>query len=52
MKLSPHFSLEEFSKSGPIPDNLVAIFRGLCVDLLEPIRERFDFPLVITSGYR
>ncbi len=52
VKLSEHFSLSEFEHGDPIPDELIPIFRGMCVDLLEPIRERFEFPLVIHSGYR
>lgn len=60
MKLSPHFTLEEMIKSQagdragidnmPPPACREAL-RALCVNVLEPIRERFG-PVVVTSGYR
>lgn len=60
MNLSPHFTLEEMIKSQagdragidnlPPPACREAL-RALCVNVLEPIRERFG-PVVITSGYR
>ena len=60
MKLSPHFTLEEMIKSQagdragidnmPSPACREAL-RALCVNVLEPIRERFG-PVVVTSGYR
>jgi len=59
--LSPHFCLDEFTKSAtarkyaianiPTPedkDNL----RSLCVNALEPLREEIDLPVCITSGFR
>ena len=61
MKLTKHFALEEFTRSATadklhicnLPsfneiDNLVQ----LCEEVLEPLREQFQTPLVITSGYR
>ena len=60
MNLSPHFTLEEMIKSQsgdragidnlPPPACREAL-RALCVNVLEPIRERFG-PVIITSGYR
>ena len=60
MNLSPHFTLEEMIKSQagdragidnlPPPACREAL-RALCVNVLEPIRERFG-PVVINSGYR
>lgn len=60
MNLSPHFTLEEMIKSQagdragidnmPPPACREAL-RALCVNVLEPIRERFG-PVVVTSGYR
>lgn len=60
IRLSPHFSLDEFLRSDTaarlgqqilasewVQDNLQA----LCRNILEPIREVFG-PLVVTSGYR
>jgi hypothetical protein len=60
MRLSPHFTLEEMTKSQAGDragiDNLPSAahreaLRALCTHVLEPIRERFG-PVVITSGYR
>ena len=56
-KLTPHFTLNELTvtKTGlaNIPtagdiDNL----RKLCRDVLEPIREKIGYPIIVTSGYR
>ncbi len=52
MKLTEHFSLEEFRKGDPIPMECVNIFSELATQILELVREQFDLPLVITSGYR
>tara|TARA_R110000824_G_scaffold339782_1_gene526310 strand:+ start:698 stop:1141 length:444 start_codon:yes stop_codon:yes gene_type:complete len=61
MKLSPHFSLAEMTKSqtalrlgldnNPDPDK-VASLRRLCEEVLEPVRRNFDRPVIINSGYR
>jgi hypothetical protein len=61
MKLSPHFSLTEMTKSqtalrlgldnNPDPDK-VALLRTLCEQVLEPVRMHFDLPVIINSGYR
>ena len=61
MQLSKHFKLEEFTKS------MTAIRKGikneagsgeiknltdLCYGVLEPVRAKFDKPIIVTSGYR
>ena len=61
MQLSKHFKLEEFTKS------MTAIRKGidnnpgagdiknltdLCYTVLEPVRAKFDKPIIITSGFR
>ncbi|WP_239806969.1 D-Ala-D-Ala carboxypeptidase family metallohydrolase [Croceicoccus hydrothermalis] len=61
MKLSPHFSLTEFTNSatarrlgianGPTLDHIEAMGH-LCHAVLEPVREQFGRPVRITSGYR
>ena len=61
MKLSPHFSLVEMTKSqtalrlgldnNPDPSK-VALLRTLCEQVLEPVRRNFDRPVIINSGYR
>ena len=61
MKLTPHFSLNELTKSqtalrlgldnNPNPDR-VASLRNLCEQVLEPVRKNFDRPVIINSGYR
>ena len=61
MKLSPHFSLDEFlvsqsaarhgidmTASQEIIDNL----EQLCQQVLEPLRAEIDRPIVISSGWR
>lgn len=61
MKLSPHFTLEEMTRSQTAarrdianePDDAaVAALKTLCVEVLEPIRVHFDRPVIVTSGYR
>jgi hypothetical protein len=61
MHLSPHFTLEELIKSQtgdrlgldnePNPIQLAAL-KALCVNVLEPIRNHFNRPVVISSGFR
>ena len=61
MQLSKHFKLEEFTKS------MTAIRKGIkneagsgeiinltvvCYGVLEPVRAKFDKPVIVTSGYR
>jgi len=60
MKLSKHFSLKEFIKSdtaekndidNSLPEDKQNNAIGLCMNVLEPIREKFG-RVNITSGYR
>ncbi|OYX62519.1 MAG: hypothetical protein B7Y88_14235 [Sphingomonadales bacterium 32-64-17] len=61
MNLSPHFELSEFTSSQTAlrrgidnTPNLKArmALQLLCVKVLEPVREHFRRPVVISSGYR
>lgn len=61
MKLSPHFSLAEFTASATAkargidnrPNGLhIDSMRLLCTKALEPLRAHFGRPIRITSGYR
>lgn len=59
--LTPHFKLREFTESAtamkhgidnrPTPE-VVENLRRLCIGTLEPLREKLQQPVVITSGYR
>ncbi|MEP3226067.1 MAG: D-Ala-D-Ala carboxypeptidase family metallohydrolase [Parasphingorhabdus sp.] len=61
MKLSPHFHLSEFTQSqtatrlmldnNPEPATIAAL-RLLCEKVLEPVRENYGRPVLISSGYR
>ena len=59
--LSPHFCLDEFTKSSTAmkhgikntpPQEAVDNLKALCQGCLEPLREALQLPVVITSGYR
>jgi zinc D-Ala-D-Ala carboxypeptidase len=61
MRLSPHFTLGEMTKSQTAlrmgldndPDEpALDALTTLCVEALEPIREHFGRPVVVNSGYR
>jgi len=61
LKLSPHFTLEEMTKSSVAlrrgienePGSIeVGNLRNLCSDVLEPIRCHFDIPFSPSSAYR
>lgn len=61
MKLTEHFDLNEFTRSATadrlhidntIPEELIPNLKNLCVQVLEPLREHFGTPVVISSGYR
>lgn len=67
MKLTNHFQLSEFTRSGTAsrhginnslnPDNpqhaeIIANIQALCTGVLEPLRQHIGKPLVISSGYR
>ena len=61
MNLTEHFTLEELTKSS-IADKykinnmpnatMINELRRLCNDILEPIRQRYGKPIIVTSGYR
>ncbi len=61
MKLSKNFSLQEMTKSQtalrkgidntPTPDKIEPLTL-LCERVLQPVRDHFDRPVTITSGYR
>ena len=61
MQLSKHFSLREMVKSQTAerlgidntpPEEVIPKLTFLCSQVLEPIRERTEKPIIITSGYR
>ena len=61
MQLSKHFKLEEFIKSQTATrmgiDNKpgagdIKNLENLCYEILEPVRAKFEKPIIITSGYR
>ena len=61
MRLSKNFTLEEFERSDTAKrlgiDNHVPLFaiarlRILCEKVLQPVRDHFGVPIIITSGYR
>jgi hypothetical protein len=61
MRLSPHFTLAEFTRSEAAarrgidmapPPHVVRNLQRLANEVLEPIRDAVGVPLIITSGYR
>lgn len=67
MKLTDHFSLLEFTRSStadrlhinntidlsvPSGQSVFKNLKNLCEQVLEPLREHFGIPVVISSGYR
>ena len=61
MKLTEHFELSEFTRSATadrlhidntIPEELIPNLKNLCEQVLEPLREHFGTPVIISSGYR
>jgi hypothetical protein len=61
MKLSPHFSLAEFTRSQTAtrrhidntpPPTSIPVIKDLCHNILEPVRLHFNRPVTISSGYR
>ena len=61
MRISPHFHLEEFTRSNSatemkinnIPDvEQIQNITALCKTILEPVRKHFGKAVYITSGYR
>ena len=61
MQLSKHFKLEEFEKSmtatrkgieNKAGSGEIKNLTDLCYGVLEPVRAKFDKPIIVTSGYR
>lgn len=61
VQLSPHFKLSEFTKSSTATarhidntpnDEQVKNLKALCENVLEPLRQHFNGPIVIGSGFR
>lgn len=61
IQLSKHFKLSEFTKSSTASarkiDNtpsldVISNLQALCIHVLEPLREYFNCPIIIGSGYR
>lgn len=58
MQLSPHFSLSELTRTevrqvnNAPPPELVRRLRMLAWAILEPVRDHFGKPAIVTSGYR
>ena len=61
MKLTEHFTLEEFERSetarkkridNRVPEQYIGRIRDLCDNILEPLRCHAGKPVVINSGYR
>ena len=61
MKLTEHFSLEEFEFSSTAQargivnhcsESLIPNLKNLCEQVLEPLREHVQEPVIISSGYR
>lgn len=67
MKLSEHFDLDEFTRSAtadrlhidnslnpsdPTGQSIINNLRNLCQQVLEPLREHFGIPIMVSSGYR
>ena len=61
MKLTQHFTLEEFTRSVKASQNhicneptteAVSNLQNLCQEVLEPLREHYGHPITVSSGYR
>jgi len=62
MKLTEHFKLSEFTRSSiadahgiknEIEDSkIIDNLKNLCVQVLEPLRQQVNEPIIISSGYR
>ena len=61
LQLSEHFNLSEFERSATAdrlhidnscPSSLIPQLSTLCKTILEPLREHFGEPVIISSGYR
>ena len=61
MRLTEHFQLSEFTRSSTadkygfknIPsETQISNLKALCENVLEPLRQHFNVPIIIGSGYR
>ena len=61
LKLSEHFNLIEFERSSTAaangidnscPYQYIPVLQQLCKTILEPLRQHFGEPVIISSGYR
>ena len=61
MKLTEHFNLSEFERSATAeanhidnscPSQYIPVLSQLCKTILEPLRQHFGEPVIISSGYR
>ena len=61
LRLSEHFVLAEFERSATATANgidntpnedQIANLKALCENVLEPLRQHFNVPIIIGSGYR
>lgn len=61
IQLTKHFRLNEFTRSATAskygidntpPVEVISNLQALCVNVLEPLREYFNTPIIISSGYR
>ena len=61
MNITKNFKLEEFAKSetaqrkgidNSIPAELIPNIKALCENVLQPLRDYAEVPIVISSGYR
>ena len=67
IQLTKHFRLSEFTRSetaekygidnsldpsNPLDAEIIANLKNLCEQVLEPLREHFGVPIIISSGYR
>lgn len=57
VQLTPHFSLAEMTVTNSGLDNTpdqdqIAALTALCQNILEPLRQHFGAPVIVTSGFR
>ena len=61
LQLSEHFNLSEFERSATAekfnidnscPSQYIPVLQQLCKTILEPLRQHFGEPVIISSGYR
>lgn len=67
IQLTKHFRLSEFTRSetaekysidnsldpnNPLHAEIIANLKNLCEQVLEPLRDHFGVPIIISSGYR